>query len=102
MIKKILAISFISALFLGIPTVATANSAMEIIDNEFQDISISVSESTLHISGANGEFANIYNLAGVCVMSFRVEGVDKRYELNLSKGCYIVKVGKVVRKISIR
>ena len=44
----------------------------------------------------------IYNVAGVRVMSFKVEGPDKRYELNLQKGCYIVKVGKVVRKISIR
>ena len=35
-------------------------------------------------------------------MSFRVEGFDKRFELNLPKGCYIVKVGKTVRKISIR
>ena len=44
----------------------------------------------------------IYNVSGVCVMSLRVDGQDKRYNLNLPKGCYIVKVGKVVRKISIR
>jgi len=31
-----------------------------------------------------------------------VEGQDKRFDLNLPKGCYIVKVGKVVRKISIK
>lgn len=35
-------------------------------------------------------------------MSIKVEGADKYYELNLPKGCYIVKVGKVVRKISIK
>ncbi|MDD3387351.1 MAG: secretion protein, partial [Prevotella sp.] len=29
-------------------------------------------------------------------------GADKSYNLNLPKGCYIVKVGKVVRKVSIR
>ena len=41
-------------------------------------------------------------MAGVKVMSIKVEGQDKKYELNLPKGCYIVKVGKTVRKISIR
>ena len=48
------------------------------------------------------EMLQIYNVTGVCVMSLRVDGQDKRYNLNLPKGCYIVKVGKVVRKISIR
>ena len=41
-------------------------------------------------------------MAGVRVMSVKVEGADKRIELNLPKGCYIVKVGKLVRKISIQ
>ena len=61
-----------------------------------------MSESVLHITGANGLVMQIYNVAGVRVMSVKVEGPDKRFELNLPKGCYIVKVGKVVRKISIR
>ena len=72
------------------------------IDNDYQNISISVNESVLHITGANGLVMQIYNVAGVRVMSVKVEGPDKRFELNLPKGCYIVKVGKVVRKISIR
>ena len=72
------------------------------IDNDYQNISVSVSESVLHITGANGLVMQIYNVAGVRVMSVKVEGQDKRYELNLPKGCYIVKVGNVVRKIAIR
>ena len=79
-----------------------AEQAIEVIDNDYQNISISVSESVLHITGANGLVMQIYNVAGVRVMSVKVEGPDKRFELNLPKGCYIVKVGKVVRKISIR
>lgn len=35
-------------------------------------------------------------------MSIKIDGQDKRYTLNLPKGCYIIKVGNVVRKISIR
>ena len=105
MIKTILKISLASALIMGIPMVTHANAAIEIIDTELpqtQAIGISVSESTLHVTNAGGQTLYIYNVAGVRVMSIKVEGPDKRYELNLPKGCYIVKVGKVVRKISIR
>ena len=35
-------------------------------------------------------------------MSVKVEGAEKSFELSLPKGCYIVKVGKVVRKISVK
>lgn len=102
MIKNILYIVFPMALAFGIPQSVSANNAIEIIDNDFVGITISVSESTLRVTGAAGMTLSIYNVAGVHVQSFRVEGADKRYELNLPKGCYIVKVGKVVRKISIK
>lgn len=100
--KKILTLIFFIALMLGCPTISHANSAVEIIENDYQSVSISVVESTLHITGANGMNLYVYNVAGVCVMTMKVEGADKRYDLNLPKGCYIVKVGKVVRKISIK
>ena len=102
MTKKILAIIFSVGLMIGMPANAEAASMIEIIDTEIQNISVSVSESVLHVTGANGQVLHIYNVAGVRVMSVKVEGADKRIELNLPKGCYIVKVGKVVRKISIR
>ncbi|MBR3390903.1 MAG: T9SS type A sorting domain-containing protein [Prevotella sp.] len=102
MIKKILTICFSAALILSVPTISRAITAVEIIDNDIQTITISVTESTLHVAGANGQMLQIYNVAGICVMNIKVEGADKRYELNLPKGCYIVKVGKVTRKISIR
>ena len=62
----------------------------------------SVQESVLHVTGANGQTIQIYNVAGVMVKSIKVEGNDRHYELNLGKGCYIVKVGKTVRKVSIK
>ena len=48
-----------------------------------------------------GQVLYIYNVAGVCVMTLRVDSNDKRFDLNLAKGCYIVKVGRTVRKVSI-
>ena len=102
MVKNILKIFLFGALLLGTPQLTLGNSAIEIIENEISNIAVSVNESVLHVTGANGQMLYIYNVAGVRVMSFKVEGPDKRYEKKKKKGCYIVKVGKVVRKISIR
>lgn len=92
----------LTMLFATMTLQSRAGSMVELIEQDIQATSISVNTSTLHISGANGQTLEIYNLAGVKVMSIKVEGQDKRYELNLPKGCYIVKVGKVVRKVSIK
>ena len=102
MTKKILAIIFFLGLMLGMPAKAEAAAMIEVIDTEIQNVSLSVNESVLHITGANGMVLHVYNVAGVRVMSVKVEGADKRIELNLPKGCDIVKVGKLVRKISIQ
>lgn len=86
-----------------LPQTAKAASAIEIIDNETQQVGISISsEGVLRVTGASGQTLYIYNVTGVRVMSVKVDGADKNYNLNLPKGCYIVKVGKTVRKISIR
>lgn len=102
MTKKILIISLAALLLGNVSIMAESSNSIEIVDNDFQNISISVNESTLRVVGASGQVLYIYNVAGVRVMSIKVEGADKRYELNLPKGCYIIKVGKTVRKISIR
>lgn len=100
--KRILTIFISALLMIGVPVVSYSFSAIEIVENDFQTIAVTINESTLHVTGANGQTLYIYNVAGVRVMSIKVEGADKYYELNLPKGCYIVKVGKVVRKISIK
>ncbi len=91
-----------SMLFAMVTLQGNARSSVEIIDQDFQATTISVTTSTIHVSGANGQTLEVYNIAGVKVMAIKVEGQDKRFDLNLPKGCYIVKVGKVVRKISIK
>lgn len=101
--KNILIVSLLTSLLLGMPQTAGAAESIEIIENEQQPITISVnSESVLHVTGAAGQTLYIYNVTGVRVMSIKVDGSDKSYNLNLQKGCYIVKVGKTVRKISVR
>lgn len=103
MIKTLLKITLLSAsLFLAMPSSAMAAPGIEVVENQFSQITITVNESVLRVTGAAGQQLYIYNITGVRVLSIKVDGSDKSYNLNLPKGCYIVKVGNVVRKISIR
>ncbi len=81
-----------------------ASPAIEILDNldiELSGVSISIENNVLHITGAQGQTLQIYKITGVGVMSVRVDSEDMYVPLNLAKGCYIVKIGKLARKISI-
>jgi len=102
MVKKILTITFISALLMGVPATMHAAESIEIIDNDFENVAISVAGSVLHVTGAQGQNMQVYNVAGVCVMNVKIDGQDKLFDLSLPKGCYIIKIGKTVRKISIK
>lgn len=103
MCKKIFFTLLLTLLTAAVPLRTTAAPAVEIIENDLPSVVISVSsESVLHVSGAAGQTLSIYNVTGLCVMNVKVDSSEKSYPLNLPKGCYIVKVGKVVRKISIR
>lgn len=77
-----------------------ALNAMEQIDNN--GISITVNQSTINITGAAGETLEVVSLTGRPVTKIKIESPTQRVELNIPKGCYILKIGKVVRKVSIR
>lgn len=100
--KTILATLFATFMAFTLPTGVCAEQAIEIVDNDFQQVTITYAGSVLRITGAEGETLQVYNVAGVRVMSVRVDSDDKRFEINLPKGCYIIKVGKFVRKISVK
>lgn len=79
-----------------------ATSAVEMIDFDVQDISVTYANGVMHITGANGLVVKVYNLAGIAVKSFMVEGQDKRISMPLSDGVYIIKVGpSFTRKITV-
>ncbi len=102
MARKLLMLPFVVALLFAVPAVSRTNAAIEIVEFDNQEISISVKASRIHVTGAEGEIMHIYNVTGVRVMSVKIDGPDKFYDLNLPKGCYIVKVGRMTRKISIK
>ena len=99
--RILLTFLFALSLMAVLPQRMSAAANIEIIDNDFQQITVTVtSAGVLHVTGANG-YVQVYNVLGVRVASIKVEGNDKRIDLPLKSGCYIVKVGNVVRKISI-
>ncbi len=107
MTKYILSLFLIVALATVSSVKAMANNMMEIelIDNnDFNQVCITVSGSTLRVTGAEGLTLCVYNVTGgQPVLKTKVDGVDKSYDLNLPKGVYIVQVGnKATRKIVIK
>ena len=104
MTKYILTTIMMALLTLCAPVQVRANAAIEIIENDLQPTAanIAVTGGSIRVSGANGKIMYVYNLAGVRIHSIKVEGADRTYDLNLSKGCYIIKVGTTVRKVSLK
>ena len=64
--------------------------------------SISYAEGVLSVAGAEGHVLEVISLTGKRVLEERISSPAQRFELNIPKGCYIVKVGDVVRKVSVR
>lgn len=99
---------YIHALFIVLmvavltPFEAKAEPGIIIIEQDQVPVIVMEGETTVRVQNANGQVMYIYNVAGVCVQTIRIEGQDKRIELNFAKGCYIIKVGKTVRKISAK
>lgn len=67
-----------------------------------EDITITVNGQWVVIHGAQGQTLEVVSLTGRRVMTLKIESPAQRVELNVPKGCYILKIGKVVRKVAIR
>ena len=63
---------------------------------------INVDGNIVSIQGASGMTLEVVSLTGRAVAQYKIESPAQRLELNLPKGCYILNVGKVVRKITVR
>lgn len=98
--KAYLLIAFMA---LSLPLTAMADdSEREAIEEDLAAVQISVNGSQVHVTGAAGKTLEIYNILGVRVATVRIDTDDKALNLNLPRGCYILKVGDIVRKISLR
>ena len=102
--RTLLSILTIAMLALSVPSDAMANEGnIEWADLDVADINLNYAGGVMHITGASGQMVRIYNVAGITIKTFRVEGNDKRVNLPLADGIYIVKVGNTfTRKICVK
>ena len=92
-------------LALTVPAFASATSVCEAGVMEFfqnAEISIVYSQGQLSVYGAEGCRLEVISLTGKKLFEESVSSPSQKFELSIPKGCYIVKVGDVVRKISVR
>lgn len=94
------------ALVLALPMAAEPIMEMELGVAEQADpdrgIEISADRNIIHVSGAAGQTIEVLSLTGRHITTIKVDQPSQSIELNLPKGCYILKVGKVVRKVTLR
>lgn len=102
--RYILAMAFIIMCAVTCPlTVAAWDYDPDIQEQmDVDNINITVNGMTLNVAGASGQVLEVVSLTGRKVASVKIESQSQRVELNIPKGCYILKIGKVVRKVSLR
>lgn len=102
--KSILVLSAVAIMAAATPakamTMVAAMGVAEQVDEAAP--TISVDANIVSVAGASGMTLEVVSLTGRAVATYKIDGPAQRIELNLPKGCYILKVGKVVRKITVR
>lgn len=90
----------LAACLLGIPSYAIEQT--EDIESEVSAVTMVFQNGRIHVTNAEGMYLQVFNLTGVRVANIRIDSDDKIISLNIPRGCYIMKVGKVVRKVTIK
>lgn len=63
---------------------------------------LTVKDQFVRVQNGQGQELKVYDITGKEIFSATIDTADKTFSLNLKRGCYIVKVGKTARKISIQ
>ena len=104
MTKRLLILSMAVSMMLSVPVLVKAAEA-EMLQTEQtldDDITISVNGQWVTVTGAQGLTLEVVSLTGRQIKTIKIETPAQRIELNIPKGCYILKIGKVVRKVAVR
>lgn len=64
-------------------------------------VELKVNSGTVTISGASGLTLEVVSLTGKLIKQVKIVSMVQVVELNIPKGCYILKVGNLVRKVSV-
>ena len=83
----------------GVPFMNAQDINRPAIENEVLPVTITVYESTIHIKNAQQQTLQIYDVTGKCVASYKIDSSDKVISATLPRGCYILKIGRIARKV---
>ena len=102
--KKILLLTMAALLTISAPAAAMNMYFAMGVAEQVEDAApvINFEGNTVSVSGGVGQVLEIISLTGRPVASYKIEAPSQRFDLNLPKGCYILKVGKTVRKVTIK
>lgn len=101
--KFTLFISILLVLFLAETSYAQEERKSAPVENEITQISLTTNGNIVRLQNADkNSILEIYNVLGVKVASIKIDSSDKTITLNLPKGCYILKIENIVRKIAIK
>ena len=70
--------------------------------NQQTEIKISSRNGTIRVQNAEGETVRIYNIKEVEIHKEYIDSSDKLLNVTLSPGIYIIKIGDITRKVTIR
>ena len=101
--KRLLTYSVAVAMLFALPVSMMASEPEQVsVEQTIEDdITITVNGQWVVINGAQGKTLEVVSLTGRRVMTTKIESSAQRVELNVPKGCYILKIGKVVRKVTV-
>lgn len=101
--KNTILLTLTLALMAATPVMAeTPNEAPISVADMTAEPNLTVKGQHVRVQNAQGEELKVYDITGKEIFSAVVDNADKTYSLNLKRGCYIVKVGKTVRKINVQ
>ena len=102
--KKLLILATAALFIVSVPAQATRMVSEMGVAEQIEEVAttITVERNAVTIHGGNGMILEVVSLTGKAVASYKIESPTQRIELNLPKGCYILKVGKTVRKVTLR
>lgn len=65
------------------------------------EVTIKAEGRKIHVNGAEDETLEVYNITGVKIASYAIDAPEKTITLSVPRGVYILRVGKVARKVNI-
>lgn len=80
---------------------APATVAPDVEEVLAEDVTIKAEGRKIHVYGADGENLEVFNITGVKIASYSIDAPEKTVTLSVPRGVYILRVGKVTRKVNI-